>query len=97
MLSNLDEEEMVGDESPQVSSVCGLSNGFETLENVEEIQRSINLSVSRLEVAAGWLFRNRDAVSGPLLPLLRRRFDLTSLQAIEAAKLAHKLEYGGER
>lgn len=84
---------MVGDDGPQVSSVSGIYEGFETLENIEGNQRFINSSVSRVEIAAGWLFRNRDAVSGPLLPLLRRRFGLTSLQAIDAAKLAHSLEY----
>lgn len=50
---------------------------------------------SKVEIAGGWLARNRNAVSGPLLPYLRRTFDLTSLQAIEASKLAHRLEYEG--
>lgn len=48
---------------------------------------------SKIEIAAGWLSRNRDAVTGPLLPFLRRRFSLTSLEAIEACKLAHRLEH----
>ena len=47
----------------------------------------------KVSLAAGWLSRNRDAVSGPLLPFLRRKFDLTTLEAIEASKLAHRLEF----
>lgn len=87
---------MVGDENPPKRPDPNALDGNETPENVEENQRSANSSVSRVEAAASWLSRNRDAVSGPLLPLLRRRFDLTSLQAIEAAKRAHQIEYGGQ-
>jgi len=50
---------------------------------------------SKILIAGGWLSRNRDAVSGPLLPFLRRKFELTTLEAIEASKLAHRLEYEG--
>ena len=52
----------------------------------------------KVEIAGTWLTRNRDAVTGPLLPFLRRKFDLTTLEAIEASKLAHSLQYGdGEK
>ncbi|PWE57906.1 hypothetical protein DEM27_01555 [Metarhizobium album] len=51
------------------------------------------ISADKIQIAGGWLARNRDAVSGPLLPFLRRKFDLNILEAIEACKLAHRLEY----
>ena len=51
------------------------------------------LGQDAVKVAAGWLARNRNAVSGPLLPFLRCKFGLTSLEAIDAAKQAHALEY----
>jgi len=85
----------VGDDDPPVAFTVKEIAQTETLRNVVENQRSENPSVSRIEIVAAWLSRNRDAVSGPLLPFLRRRFDLTSLQAIDAAKRAHQLEYGG--
>ncbi len=47
----------------------------------------------KIEIAGTWLSRNRGTVVGPLLPFLRRRFDLTTLEAIEASRLAHRLEY----
>ena len=50
-------------------------------------------SPDKIQIAGSWLARNRDAVSGPLLPFLRRKFELTNLEAIEASKLAHRLEY----
>ncbi|MFB9947353.1 hypothetical protein ACFFP0_00765 [Rhizobium puerariae] len=52
-------------------------------------------SLGKVEQAGRWLFLNREAVSGPLIPYLRCRFDLTNLEAIEASKLAHAFEYGG--
>lgn len=48
---------------------------------------------NKIQIAGGWLLLNRDAVSGPLLPFLRRKFDLSFLEAIEASKHAHRLEY----
>jgi hypothetical protein len=51
-----------------------------------------------VEEAGRWLFLNREAVSGPVIPFLRCRFRLTNLEAIEASKLAHTLQYGdGEK
>lgn len=44
--------------------------------------------------AAKWLVENRDAISGPVIPALKSRFGLTNLEAIEATKLAHGIEYG---
>ncbi len=46
--------------------------------------------------AAQWFADNRDNVAGAFIPELRRRFNLTPLQAIEAGKLAHKIEQGGK-
>ena len=53
-------------------------------------------SLGSVETAAGWLCLNRKTVTGPVIPTLRSRFGLTILDAIEAAKLAHALEYPGE-
>jgi len=49
----------------------------------------------QVQVAAGWLARNRDAVSGPIIPALRSKFGLTIMEAIDAAKLAHSLQRVG--
>ena len=84
---------MVGDDEPPVSCATNDLAQTETQKIVEENQRSENSCVSQVELAAAWLSRNRDTAPSPILPFLRRNFDLTSLQAIEAAKLAHALEY----
>jgi hypothetical protein len=44
--------------------------------------------------ASRWLMEHRRDVSGPLLPFIRRKFDLTMLEAVEASKGAHALQYG---
>jgi len=85
--------EVVGDESPYVSFLTNNLEQNETPENIERFQYPANLTVSRVQVAAGWLSRNRDAVIGPVLPVLRSKFGLTILEAIDAAKLAHALQY----
>ncbi len=86
---------MVGDESPTVSPfVKGLAE-CGTLRNIEDFQCFANGCVSPIEAAGRWLFLNRDTVTGPVIPSLRSRFRLTNLQAIEASKLAHALEYPG--
>ncbi len=46
--------------------------------------------------AARWYANNRDSLTGAFFPELRHRFGLTPLQAIEAGKLAHKIEQGGD-
>lgn len=50
---------------------------------------------NKIEVAAAWLSRNREDVRGPLLPFLRRKFDLDIIEAIDVSKLAHALEFPG--
>ena len=50
---------------------------------------------SQIFVAAEWLKSNRSEVVGAVIPLLKTRFGLSTLDAIEAAKLAHSLEYVG--
>lgn len=42
-----------------------------------------------VEEAADWLSK-QDPAPRPIIPELRRRFDLTSLQATEAAALSHE-------
>lgn len=49
----------------------------------------------KIEVAAQWLSRNRESVRGPLLPFIRRTFDLELTEAIDASRRAHALEYTG--
>jgi hypothetical protein len=85
---------MVGDESPQVSCISAVSSGFETLEKIVEIQGFENWSVSHIQCAAMWLSHHRTDVVGAVIPFIRQRFGLTVLDAIEAAKLAHTIEYG---
>lgn len=48
----------------------------------------------KLGIASRWLLEHRRDVRGPLLPFVRRKFDLTMLEAIEASKGAHALQYG---
>jgi len=86
---------MVGDEKPPLSCVSGVSDDIETLEKIEPFQSSEKSRVSSVERAAQWLSRNREGVRGPLLPFLRRTFDLDLIEAIDASKRAHEIEYGG--
>jgi len=44
--------------------------------------------------AAIWLHLTRNSVSGNVIIALRRRFDLTVIEAVAASKLAHALDYG---
>lgn len=44
--------------------------------------------------AANWLNRNRDECGTRIIPALKEKFGLNNLEAIEAAKRAHDLEYG---
>ncbi len=47
-------------------------------------------------IAAQWFAANRADRHGAFIPILKKRFGLTPLQAIEAGKLAHKIEQGGK-
>lgn len=87
---------MVGDDDPSFPRNTKQLAQDETTCGVEGFQPSANGSVPVTKLAAGWLYLNRKAVSGPVIPTLRSRFGLTILDAIEAAKLAHALEYSGE-
>lgn len=46
-----------------------------------------------VHAAAMWLCEQRDALQEPVIPALRRRFDLSIVEAIEATKAAHALAY----
>lgn len=50
---------------------------------------------NRVQVAAMWLHLNRSALVGPAIPVLKERFGLRNLEAIEATKQAHALAYPG--
>ncbi len=50
---------------------------------------------AQIFVAAEWLKSHRAEASGAVIPFLKAKFGLTTLDAIEAAKLAHSLEYRG--
>lgn len=46
-----------------------------------------NEYAAAVEIAARWLATTRrDQVSGPVVPLLRHRFSLTAIQAVEAIR-----------
>ncbi|MCP4408795.1 MAG: hypothetical protein GY807_13730 [Gammaproteobacteria bacterium] len=55
-----------------------------------------NSTHTDLDRAARWYADNRQKLTGAFIPELRRRFGLTTLQAIEAGKLAHKIEQDGD-
>jgi hypothetical protein len=84
---------VVGDDGPRVSQFANCLAECGTLGNIEDFQCFSKLGVSPVEAAGRWLFLNRETVSGPVIPFLKCRFSLTALQAIDAAKLAHALEY----
>jgi hypothetical protein len=46
-------------------------------------------------VAAKWLSQHRDEITGPAIPFVQRRFNLTIREAIDALKKGHQLRYGG--
>ncbi|WP_142628099.1 hypothetical protein [Rhizobium sp. P007] len=88
---------MVGDENPPDTRKRNNLDGLETIQNVEENQRSANSTVShfqpRVREAAMWLCRN-PLISHPVVTI-RRRFALTIMEAAEAAKLARSLSRPG--
>lgn len=61
------------------------------LEKTGEIEAIPN----RVREAAMWLHLNRSALVGPAIPVLKERFGLRNLEAIEATKQAHALAYPG--
>lgn len=52
-------------------------------------------TANRVQEAAMWLHLNRSALVGPAIPVLKERFGLRNLEAIEATKQAHALAYPG--
>jgi hypothetical protein len=56
-------------------------------------QPNSNDDSSGIIAAARWLVDHRETVHGAIIPLLRSKFDLTPLDAIKAAQLAHRLQY----
>lgn len=60
-------------------------------ENIGQFETSPN----RVQTAALWLSQHRDELTGPVFPVLKERFGLCNLEAIEAAKQAHALAYSG--
>jgi hypothetical protein len=57
----------------------------------------IHHCTEKVEVAGIWLAAHRQEVVEPILPFIRRKFELTNLQAIEACKLAHRLAHDGRK
>ncbi|HEY0960666.1 MAG TPA: hypothetical protein VGE05_15540 [Novosphingobium sp.] len=47
------------------------------------------------KLAAEWLATHREHCVARIIPTLRANFGLTNRQAIEAAQMAHALQYGG--
>ncbi|WP_205529897.1 hypothetical protein [Agrobacterium deltaense] len=89
----------MGDENPPDNRKRNDLDGLETIQNVEENQRSAKSTVSNFQPhvreAAMWLCRN-PLISHPVVTI-RRRFALTVMEATEAAKLAHALNRGEHR
>ncbi|MEP3277052.1 MAG: hypothetical protein ABJN26_06230 [Stappiaceae bacterium] len=51
----------------------------------------------KIEQAANWWAVNKGANERSFVPILREKFDLTILEAIEAAKRASDNQYGDAR
>lgn len=49
----------------------------------------------RIEAAARWLRLSREAFSAPVLPVVKERFALNNMGAIERAQRAYRLASGG--
>ncbi|MCM2440560.1 hypothetical protein HGO34_12625 [Agrobacterium vitis] len=45
--------------------------------------------------AALWISTHEDDIRGPRIPFIRSKFDLDTLGAVTASRLAHKLRYAG--
>lgn len=53
-------------------------------------------SPHKVEEAAIWWAENKEVSGKPFVPVLRKRFELKILEAIEAANRAHDIRYGGK-
>jgi hypothetical protein len=87
---------MVGDDGPAFPPVNNNLGPNETEKKVEQNQPFLSEGVSpesRVKLAACWLSQNRKVINGPAIPFIRHRFNLTILEAIDAAKAAHALQY----
>lgn len=61
------------------------------IDNIEENGAKSN----RIQTAALWLSQHRNTVGSNVIAVLKERFSLGNLEAIDAAKQAHGLAYGG--
>ena len=84
----------------QPASVCSETNT--SIENVvkpavlnQTLSGDLSNRETAINTAALWLCRNRDEISGPVIPAVMRKFDLTRREAIEALKRGHELRHGG--
>lgn len=60
------------------------------LENTSELEAVPN----RVMVAAVWLSLHRDTIVGAPIPVVRAKFDLSPLDAVEALKRGRDIRYG---
>ncbi|WP_197523735.1 hypothetical protein [Agrobacterium vitis] len=95
----------MGDEKPPLIISTNDLAGLETKENIERNQCSANPSVSQfplqdfeqlpspIRTAAMWISTHEDDIRGPRIPFIRSKFDLDTIGAVTASRLAHKLRY----
>ena len=48
-----------------------------------------------INIAAMWLSQHRDEIEGSAIVFVRKHFDLSITEAVEALKRGHGLRYGG--
>lgn len=84
----------------QSRAICGCSiasseNSVKPTPEKQTLSGDLSNQPSLIERAATWLVEHRTECIGRPIVALKERFGLRNLEAIEAAKLAHELEFGG--
>ena len=85
-----------GGQGGYVSHLIEQDDNFPASEtSTIEINSETDAVPNSVCAAAMWLYLNRSALVGPAIPVLKERFGLRNLEAIEATKRAHTLAYPG--
>ncbi|KQY18173.1 hypothetical protein ASE23_15765 [Rhizobium sp. Root73] len=79
---------VVGQSKQTLSLSTAANPAIETIGEIGGVPNPVNR-------AALWLHQHRSDLVGSAIPVLRKLFDLSNLEAIEAMKQAHALAYSG--
>ena len=76
-------------------SIASNRNSVKPAPSYQPLSPELSNSSDRIDEAALYLAGHRQECLGRAIPSLKRRFGLRNIEAIEATKRAHAIEFGG--